>query len=140
MFGDNLENHFSACDVTCGCAENVLVSKKKIGSNSMVNCREVKGNILDITVKKRFEGKVTESMKRNNIFFKFTILKKWSFLLWISSANVTKSAVFCGFGRIFWRNSYRKLHFLCCETKELDLYNFQETGRREPKQYLQEKR
>ena len=23
MFGDNLENHFSACDVTCVCVEDV---------------------------------------------------------------------------------------------------------------------
>ena len=31
--------------------------------------------------------------------------KKWSFPLWISSVNVTKSAVFCRFGHIYWRNN-----------------------------------
>ena len=31
--------------------------------------------------------------------------KKWSFLLRISSANVTKSAVSCRFGHIYWRKS-----------------------------------
>ena len=31
--------------------------------------------------------------------------KKRSFLLRISSVNVTKSAVSCGFGHIYWRNS-----------------------------------
>ena len=30
--------------------------------------------------------------------------KKWSFPLRISSVNMTKSAVFCGFGHIYWRN------------------------------------
>ena len=30
--------------------------------------------------------------------------RKWSFLLRISSVNVTKSAVSCGFGHIYWRN------------------------------------
>ena len=30
--------------------------------------------------------------------------KKWSFLLRISSVNVAKSAVSCGFGHIYWRS------------------------------------
>ena len=30
--------------------------------------------------------------------------KKWSFALRVSLVNVTKSAVFCGFGHIYWRN------------------------------------
>ena len=30
--------------------------------------------------------------------------KKWSFPSWISSVNVTKSTVSCGFGHIYWRN------------------------------------
>ena len=30
--------------------------------------------------------------------------KKWSFPLRISSVNGTKSAVFCGYGHIYWRN------------------------------------
>ena len=33
-----------------------------------------------------------------------TMHKKWSFPLRISSVNVTKSAVSCGFGHIYWRN------------------------------------
>ena len=37
---------------------------------------------------------------------------KWSFLLRISSVNVTKSGN-CGFGHICWRNLNRKLHILC---------------------------
>ena len=31
--------------------------------------------------------------------------KKWSFPLKISSENVTKSGVSCGFGHIYWRNT-----------------------------------
>ena len=31
--------------------------------------------------------------------------KKWSFPLRISSVNVTKSTVSCGFGHVYWRNS-----------------------------------
>ena len=34
----------------------------------------------------------------------YTLHKKWSFLLRVSSVNVTKSADFCGFGHIYWRN------------------------------------
>ena len=37
--------------------------------------------------------------------------KKWSFPLRISSVNVTKSAVSCGFGHIYWRNPYWKTSF-----------------------------
>ena len=40
--------------------------------------------------------------------------KKWSFLLRISSVNVTKSTVSFGFGHIYRRNpQWKKLHFLC---------------------------
>ena len=35
---------------------------------------------------------------------KLTLHKKWSFPLRISSVNVTKSAISCGFGYIDWRN------------------------------------
>ena len=34
-----------------------------------------------------------------------SLLKEWSFLLRISSLNVTKSAVSCRFGHIYWRNT-----------------------------------
>ena len=37
--------------------------------------------------------------------------KKWSFPLRISSVNATKSAVCCGFGRIYWRNPQWKTSF-----------------------------
>ena len=40
-----------------------------------------------------------------------TLHKKWSFLLRISSVNVTKSADFCGFGHIYWRNPQWKTSF-----------------------------
>ena len=40
--------------------------------------------------------------------------KKWSFPLRISSVNVTKSAVFCGFGHIYWRNPNWKTSFFLC--------------------------
>ena len=33
-----------------------------------------------------------------------TLHKKWTFPLRIFSVNVTKSAVCCGFGHIYWRN------------------------------------
>ena len=39
--------------------------------------------------------------------------QKWSFLLRISSKNVSKSAVSCGFGHIYWRNPSRKTSFFC---------------------------
>ena len=38
------------------------------------------------------------------LLFIFTLQKKWSFPSRISSVNVAKSAVFCGFGHIYWRN------------------------------------
>ena len=34
----------------------------------------------------------------------FALHKKWSFLLGILSVNVTKSAVYCWFGFIYWIN------------------------------------
>ena len=37
--------------------------------------------------------------------------KKWRFLLQISSVNVTKSAVPCGFSHIYWRNPLWKTSF-----------------------------
>ena len=37
--------------------------------------------------------------------------KKWSFLLWIYSVNVSKSAGNLGFGHIYWKNLYWKTSF-----------------------------
>ena len=64
------------------------------------------------------EGKVINIIFRKMrdedacFFCKITIYRnhthtsqKWSFALRISSLNVTKSAVSCGFGHIYWRNS-----------------------------------
>ena len=45
-------------------------------------------------------------------FNKRTLHKKWSFPLRISSINVTKSAVSCGFGYIYWRNPQWKTSVL----------------------------
>ena len=41
----------------------------------------------------------------------FLLHKKWSFPLRVFSVNMTKSAVFCRFGYIYWRNTYRKTSF-----------------------------
>ena len=40
-----------------------------------------------------------------------TLHKKWSFSLWISSVNVTKSAGNCVFGHNYWRNPKWKTSF-----------------------------
>ena len=44
-----------------------------------------------------------EAPKPNKIW-KFTLHEKWCFPLRNPSVNVTKSAVFCRFGHIYWRN------------------------------------
>ena len=54
-----------------------------------------------------------------NLLLQSTALKKWSFPLRISSVNVTKTAVSCGFGHIYWRNPEWKNSFFvqwkyCC--------------------------
>ena len=41
----------------------------------------------------------------------YTLHKKWSFPLRISSVNVTKSAGNCEFGHIYWRNPEWKISF-----------------------------
>ena len=41
----------------------------------------------------------------------WSLHKKWSFPLRISSVNVTKSAASCGFGHIYWRNPQCKSSF-----------------------------
>ena len=38
------------------------------------------------------------------VFFQKSLHKKWTFLLRISSVNVTKSSGNCGFVHIYWRN------------------------------------
>ena len=52
-----------------------------------------------------------EKTRKVNVKLEFTLYKKWSFPLRISSVNVTKSAGNWGFGHIYWRNIYLKTSF-----------------------------
>ena len=45
-----------------------------------------------------------KSLCKSMDWFTISVHKKWSFPLRISSVNVTKSAVSCWFGHIYWRN------------------------------------
>ena len=63
--------------------------------------KKVKFNKLFLVVLKRW-GVVNS---------KQPLHKKWSFPLRISSVNVTKSAVSCGYGHIYWRNPQWKNSF-----------------------------
>ena len=49
----------------------------------------------------------------DSCFSLYSLHKKWSFPLRIFSVNVTKSAVSCEFGHIYWRNPYWKTSFFC---------------------------
>ena len=60
----------------------------------------------------RFKSQPISVSVSSRTFF-LTLHKKWSFPLTMSSVNVTKSAVSCGFGRIYWRSPNGKLHFSC---------------------------
>ena len=51
-----------------------------------------------------FDEAYSERCHSQNKLFKHSLHKKWSFPLRISSVNVTKSAVSCGFDHIYWRN------------------------------------
>ena len=44
--------------------------------------------------------------------------RNWSFPLRISSVNMTKSAVNCGFGHVYWRNPWWKTSFFCAMVTE----------------------
>ena len=48
---------------------------------------------------------------RNTRYYVKALHKKWSFPLWIFSVKVTKPAVSCGFGHIYWRNPLWKTSF-----------------------------
>ena len=48
-----------------------------------------------------------------------TLHKKWSFPLRIFLVNMTKCAVSCGFGHIYWRNTWWKTSFFV----QCNLYN-----------------
>ena len=47
---------------------------------------------------------ITQTLTQNTYSLGATLDKKWSFPLKISSVNVTKSAVSCGFDHIYWKN------------------------------------
>ena len=54
----------------------------------------------------------------------YTTSKKWNFPLRVSSVNVTKSTVFCGFGHIYWGNPYWKASFFMpCTWKFTSMLN-----------------
>ena len=51
------------------------------------------------------------SLKSSRKTLHKTLCKKWSFPLRISSVNMTKFAVSCGFGHIYWTNPQWKTSF-----------------------------
>ena len=53
-------------------------------------------------------GPLLSTLPQNitNTWHLFSQHQKWSFLLRISSVNVIKSAVFCGFSQMFWKLQY----------------------------------
>ena len=53
-----------------------------------------------------------------------TLHKKWSFPLRVSSVNVTKSAVSCEFGHVYWKILNGKLHFLCSDKRKIEPTRF----------------
>ena len=59
-----------------------------------------------------------------NTYEPHTLHKKLSFPVRISSVNVTKSSVPCGFGHIYWKILNGKLHFLCSDFYWIWFLNF----------------
>ena len=49
--------------------------------------------------------------------------KIWSFPFRISSVNVTKSAIPCGFGHIYWKKSLME-NFIFCAVNEKICFSF----------------
>ena len=60
-----------------------------------------------------FQGLYEEvnAMKLVDYFSSLTLHQKWSFSLRISSVNMAKSAVSCGFCHSYWRNPWWKTSF-----------------------------
>ena len=60
----------------------------------------------EVTSKTQEQSKVKPCRVSSNMVKALcqSLYKKWSFPLRISSVNVTKSAVSCGIGHIYWRN------------------------------------
>ena len=72
--------------------------------------------------------------------YTLTLYKKRSFQLRISSLNVTKSAVSCGFGQNYWRNPWWKTSFFVqCESWSLASVFLQSSGKMSQK-FLANKR
>ena len=78
-----------------------------------INFKEIYRNHIRDFKHQKYQNSIelARRLKRNSI--SFSLHKKWSFPVRNSLVNVTKLAVFCGFGQIYWRNSNGKLDFLC---------------------------
>ena len=72
----------------------------------MINKTFVVTKSTFISIVKKLCMEIKRIQKNANFFITFaeTLHKKWSFPLMISLVNVTKSAVYCGFAHIYWRN------------------------------------
>ena len=53
-----------------------------------------------------------------------SLQKKWSFLIRISSGNVTKSTLSCGFDHIYWRNPLWETWFFVHRVTKVYILNF----------------
>ena len=73
--------------------------------NLLLQCTCHKSKTIDNkdTLERRLA--LWRSKKGLVIQIQLTLHKKWSFPIRISTVNVTKSAVSCWFGYIYWRNS-----------------------------------
>ena len=58
-------------------------------------------------------SKLSTKTPEINSYTLFSLHKKWSFSLRVSSVNVTKSPVSYGFGHIYWKKSFMKNFFFC---------------------------
>ena len=68
---------------------------------------------------KKFNVTATQIVSQfTSLYMPETLHQKLSFPLRISSVNVTKSAVSCGFGHIYYEILNEMLHFLCSEDLE----------------------
>ena len=83
---------FATCRTCLGCSLFALAHGQKIdGASDKKNY----GTLLNSWITKWCYG---------IIIWDYTLQKKWSFPLRISSVNMTQFAVSCGFGHIYWRN------------------------------------
>ena len=74
-----------------------MVDMSKNGYIQFFGLQMLEAVVQRCSVKKVF-WEILQNSQENILY------NKWSFLLGISSVNVTKSAVSCGFGYIYWRN------------------------------------